>query len=322
MVFSGFSRPPIILQLVPALNSGGVERGVFETATAIINAGGKALIASSGGKWAREIERIGGVHITLPLHHKSPGSILMNAKAIAKIIQEHQVDIIHPRSRAPAWSVKLALKKLKKQGHTSCHWVSSWHGTHGSKGSLKRWYNKVMAGGEKVIAISRFIENHIQEIYKADPAKIRIVPRGVDLNIFNPDKVHRDRVVKLAQEWHVPDGKPVIMLPGRFSRWKGHKILLQALAKLGDQEFYCLFVGAEENRAVYQEELKRVIQNLGLLGRVRIVAMCRDMPAAYMLADVVVSPATKAEAFGRIAVEAQAMGRPVVASDLGGSRET
>jgi glycosyltransferase involved in cell wall biosynthesis len=176
--------------------------------------------------------------------------------------------------------------------------------------------------GERTIAISHFIAEHIVANYRADPAKIRLVPRGVDLRLFDPQAVSQERIIQLATRWRLPDGAPVVMLPGRLTPWKGHAVLIDAIAKLARKDVICLFVGDEQNREGYREALLRQIDGLGLAGRVRLLGPTADMSAAYMLADVVVSASIRPEAFGRVIMEAQAMERLVVATEHGGARET
>jgi glycosyltransferase involved in cell wall biosynthesis len=178
-----------------------------------------------------------------------------------------------------------------------------------------------MARGERVIAISQFVGDHAASVYGVGPDRLRVIPRGVDLGQFDPDRVPGERVLKLAEQLRVPDGTAVVMLPGRLTRWKGGLDFIEAIAGLDRRDLCCIFVGAEQRRG-FRRELETKIGRLGLLGMFRIIEDCRDMPAAYQLADVVVSASTDPEGFGRVIVEAQAMGRPVIATDHGGARET
>ncbi|HLN24961.1 MAG TPA: glycosyltransferase family 4 protein [Patescibacteria group bacterium] len=309
-------RPPVILQVLPSLVTGGVERGTIDMALAIAEAGWTALVASSGGHMVRELDRVGVKHITLPLHSKNPLVIRANIAKLEAIIREHGVDIVHARSRAPAWSAYHAALR------TGAHFVTTFHGTYnGGWMGLKNRYNVIMTRGERVIAISNFISHHMQTIYGVAPSKIRVVHRGVDLSRFDPVKVSQERIIQLAQRWRLPDGYPVIMLAGRLTRWKGQTVLIEALAKLGRRDIRCLLVGSDQGRTAYTEELKSLVQRLGLTDVVHIVGECNDMPAAYMLTDVVVSASTDPEAFGRVIIEGQALGRPVVATNNGAGRE-
>lgn len=308
-------RPPTVLQVLPALDTGGVEQGTVDVAVATADAGWRALVASAGGPKAYAIERAGGTHITLPLETKNPLRIWRNAARLAELIRREGVDIVHARSRAPAWSAYLAARR------TGVRFLTTFHGTYNFKGVLKRRYNAVMAKGERVIAISRFIAEHLKRHYAVPEGRIRVVQRGIDLRHFDPDGVAPERMIRLDHDWQLPDGVPVVMLPGRLTRWKGQLVLIDALARIVDREFICLLVGSDQGRTGYRDELTERVQARGLASRVFIRDDCTDMPACYMLADVVVSASTDPEAFGRIAAEAQAMGRPLVASAHGGVPE-
>ncbi len=306
---------PTVLQVLPRLITGGAERGAVDIAVALTEAGGTSLVASEGGLMEHELKRGDVTHIKLPLASKNPLVMRRNVARLASIIEEHDVDIVHARSRAPAWS---ALSAARRTGR---HFVTTFHGTYRRTSALKRYYNGVMVKGERVIANSEFIARHIRENYKMDPAHIRVIRRGVDLDRFDPERVSAERVIQLANRWRLSDGVPVVMLPGRLTRWKGHNVLIEALAALGDLEFLCVIVGSDRGRAAYRNELEKLIARNGLDSRVFLTGHCDDMPAAYMLADVVVCASTQPEAFGRVVSEAQAMGCPVVASDHGGARE-
>jgi glycosyltransferase involved in cell wall biosynthesis len=305
---------PVVLQVLPALGTGGVERGTVEMTEAITKAGGRALVASAGGPLVRAVLRAGGQHVTLPLASKNPVVIWRNAGRLAALIRAEHVAIVHARSRAPAWSAWLACRR------TGVHFLTTYHGAYSEALAFKRRYNSVMARGERVIAISRFIAELIARRHGVDPGRIRVIPRGVDPAIFNPDAVSADRISRLAQTWRVPDGAPTVMLPGRLAGWKGQSVLIEALALLSRRDVCCVLVGGGRKRIA-----KRLIaqaERLGLADRVRLVGNTDDMPAAMMLSDVVVHASTQPEAFGRVVIEAQAMGRPVIASDLGGPVET
>jgi glycosyltransferase involved in cell wall biosynthesis len=308
-------RPPCVLQVIPAFVSGGVERGTVDLARALVEAGWNAVVASAGGPMERELARTGATHVTLPLATKSPFGIRRNARALAEAIRQHRVDIVHARSRAPAWSAWMAANATRR------HFVTTFHNAYGLGLPLKHRYNAVMARGERVIAISDYVADHVAKNYGVGPSRLRTIARGVDLQMFNPDRVGGDRVVALAAQWRVPEGHAVVMLPGRLTRWKGGLDFIDAIARLGRRDICCVLVGAEQRQG-FRRELERTIERRGVMGLFRIVDNCRDMPAAYVLADVVVSASTDPEGFGRILVEGQAMGRPVVATDHGGARET
>ena len=315
---AGNGRAPVVLQVLPALVTGGVERGTVDMAAALVEAGWTAMVASEGGPMARELSRIGAEHITLPLASKNPLVIRRNADRLAEIVAAKGVDILHARSRAPAWSAWMAAER------TGCHFVTTFHGTYNTSGwfGLKSRYNAIMTRGERVIAISDFIAEHVRRIYGVDPERIRVVHRGVDLNRFDPNRVSPERIIQLAQKWRLPDGYRVIMLPGRLTRWKGQAVLIEALALLGRHDVRCLLVGSDQGRTGYREELEELVRRRDLVDVVHLTDECNDMPAAYMLTDAVVSASTDPEAFGRVAVEAQAMGRPVIATAHGATGET
>lgn len=313
-------RQPVVLQVLPSLVTGGVERGTVDVAGALVQAGWKAIVASAGGPMVREVERAGAVHVTLPLASKNPLTMCANIGRLSGLIGASGVDIVHARSRAPAWSAYYAARRMGR------HFVTTFHGTYSLGFPGKRWYNRVMARGERIIAISNFIADHLTQTYGVPAERIRVIQRGIDLDAFDPAHVFPGRIIQLAEAWRLPDGVPVIMLPARLTRWKGHTVLIEALARLRQRQpgrpLRCLFVGADQGRIAYRRELEERARRHGLADVVQIVDECRDMPAAYMLADVVVSASTDPEAFGRVAVEAQAMGKPVIVTNHGGARET
>ena len=305
---------PVVLQVLPSFVGGGVERGTVEMAAALAEAGWTALVVSSGGPMVRELDRVGARHIELPVQSKNLFVMRRNAGRLARIIREHGVDLVHARSRAPAWSAMFAARR------TGAHFVTTVHGPYGFGIPFKRLYNSVMTRGERVVAISEFIRSYILDNYrKVDPDVIRLIHRGVNTEIFDPEKVSAARVIQLADKWRLPDGVPVVMLPGRLTRWKGHRVLLQALTRLKDRQIRCLIVGG--GREGYRAELEGLVQKLGLQSVVHLVGDCRDMAAAYKIADVVVSASTEPEAFGRVIAEAQAMGKPVIAPNHGAAPE-
>ena len=306
---------PVVLQVLPRLVAGGAERGAIDVAVTLAEAGGTSLVASQGGPMEYELQRAGIAHLTLPLASKNPLVMYRNVGRLVRLIQAHDVDIVHARSRAPAWSAAAAVKR------TGRHFVTTFHGAYEAGGLLKRRYNGIMVKGERVIANSEFIARHIRETYKVDPARVRLIRRGIDLERFHPQRASAERVIQLANKWRLPDGVPVVMLPGRLTRWKGHALLIEALTRLRDLELLGVIVGSDLGRGAYRAELERRIARHGLASRVFLPGHCDDMPAAYMLADVVVSASIYPEAFGRVISEAQAMGCPVVASDHGGARE-
>ncbi len=283
---------------------------------AIAGAGGVALVASAGGPMERMVERAGGYHARLPLASRDPLTIWRNAAKLEQIVRETGTQIIHARSRAPAWSALMAARR------TGAHFLTTYHGAYSERGLFKRRYNSVMAKGERVIAISQYIAGLVEAQHNVPPGRIRLIPRGVDTSLFDPAAaVKGERMNRLARAWRLPDGARSVVLPARLSRWKGHSVVLEAVAKLADPSVCCVFVGGGAKRG-YEAELIKRAEALGIGGQVRLAGQCEDMPAAMMLSDVVVHASTAPEAFGRVVIEAQAMGRPVVAADLGGPVET
>lgn len=307
-------KKPTVLQVLPRLVTGGVERGTVEVAAALQAAGYNAIVASAGGPMVEEIERTGALHVHLPLASKNPITMWQNVSRLAKIIRRYHVDIIHARSRAPAWSAYLAARK------TGAHFVTTFHNAYGGGNFFKRLYNSVMAKGERVIAISDFVADHAAKTYHVPREILRPIPRGVDVQRFDPARIDAARVEHLRQAWGLDAAQPVILLPGRLTRWKGQIIFIDALAQLKRSDIACVIVGS--GGAEYRQELANAIQQNGLQSVVKLVDECRDMPAAFYLADIVVSASTRPEGFGRVIVEAQAMGCLVVATAHGGAMES
>jgi len=307
---------PVVLQVLPSLETGGAERGCIDVARAITAHGGTALVASSGGAMTRELPRIDARHIELPLESKNPFTMRANVGRLVRLIRKEKVDLIHARSRAPAWSALSASRRCR------IPFVTTFHGVYGATNPFKKLYNSVMVRSDRVIAISQYIGQHIRDTYHIDPDKVRVVQRGVDLEIFTPEAVSPARVIKLTTDWRLEDGMPVILMPARLSRLKGHVVLMKALAELGRSDIRCLIVGSDQGRTGYRRELEAQVEKLGLQAIVHITDHCDDMAAAYKLSDVVVSASVEPEGFGRTVVEAQALGRPVIATNIGATAET
>lgn len=305
-----------VLQIIPELQVGGAEQGTVDIAAALRKFGWNSIVASHGGAKVIDLQRARVTHETMPVHSKNPIVIRRNAARIEHYVRANKVDVIHVRSRAPAWSAYWAARR------TGTPLVTTFHGTYNAGNRIKRYYNGVMARGDRVIAISDFIADHVRENYPHCDPRLVTIRRGINLERFDPAKVSAERMIKLSTDWRLPDGAAVVMLPGRLTRWKGHLVLLNALKQIGRSDVFVLIVGDDQGRTEYRGEIEARIRNLGVGNQVRIIDNCPDMPAAYMLADVVVSASTDPEAFGRVPVEAQAMGRPVVATRHGGARET
>ncbi len=306
-----------ILQVLPRLESGGVERGTIEITQAIVTAGMRALVASNGGALEPMIARAGGKHIKLPLHSKNPFMIWRNALSLARLIRDEKIDLVHARSRAPAWSAYLACRRT----HTK--FITTFHGIYSRKTKWKQRYNSVMVLGEKIIAVSGYVKEHVLQHYHVAEDRVVRIDRGVDFKLFTPDKIVADRMALLTREWRLPDDDVrVILVPGRISRIKGHHVVLKALAAMRHQRFICVFLGNAAGHEHYVAQLNALMSELKLEGRIRIVPHTPYMAEALALSDIVLMPSLKPESFGRVAVEAQAMGKLVIASDHGGARET
>ena len=308
---------PTVLQVLPSLaGGGGVERGTLDISRALVAAGWRSVIVSEREADREQAADAGAHHAALPVARRSPVQAPGAIRLLARLIAEEGVDLVHARSRWPAWLACYAARRTERP------FVTTFHGAYSTGWPGKHHYNAIMARGARVIAISEFIARHIVETYRVTPDRIRTIPRGVDLSAFDPARVGPERIAALRNAWRVPDGRPIVMLPGRLTGWKGHLALLDALARV-EESVCCLFVGTvEANHASYRARVERRITALGPAHSIQLTGPCRDMPAAYMLADVVVSPSLRPEAFGRVPAEAQAMGRRAIAADHGGARET
>lgn len=305
-----------IVQVLPALNQGGVERGTIEIAEALQKAGIRNYVISSGGKMVEELKRIGVEHITLPVKTKNPFKMWLNSYRLAKIFKEKEVGLVHVRSRAPAWSVKWACRR------TQIPFVATFHGLYGMKPeSLKKPYNRVMTQGKLVIAVSSFIHQHLMKEYNIADQHIRLIPRGADINKFDMGKVTKAQLEDFIKEYGIPTDKPIITLAGRLSRIKGHSVVLDAIKQMKNQNVTVLFVGGNP-KGDYEQELKEKIADLPKETTLKMFAVSGDkMPLVYALTDIYVQPTLVPESFGRSIAEAQAMGRIVIAANHGGACE-
>lgn len=310
-----------LLQVVPELETGGAEQTTIDMARAVIAAGGRALVATRGGRMVARLQADGGRLAQMPVQTKNPLAMLGNAARLTHLIRREQVTLVHARSRAPAFSALWAAQA------TGRPFVATYHGVYKARNGLKRWYNAVMTRGDLVIANSEYTRAHVLAEHRLDPAKVVTIPRGVDLDRFNPSWVTPERLEALREAWGIAPGdtRVRILLAGRLTRIKGHLAIIAAAAQLwaeGRRDFLILFAGDDQGRAVYGAELAEAIDAAGLQEQIRIVGHCDDMPAAYLLCDLAILPTTVPESFGRAAVEPQAMGRPVIASNHGGTVET
>jgi len=304
-----------VLQVLPHLNSGGLVSGAVEISKALQKAGMTSFVASEGGRREREITREGAKVIKLSLGSKNPLTIILNSYKLSKIIKKYKINIIHARSRAPAWSAYFAAKKM------GIPFVTTFHGTYAINNNFKNKYNSVMARGDRVIAISKFINNHILSNYKIDKEKLVTIHRGIDIDNFDYLKVSNERLIAFTKKFNIPEDIFVVLLPARITRWKGHTLLIEAIAMLERPDIMCLFVGDIQGRKKYFKELQLLIDKFNQKNNFRIINNQIDMAAIYKLADIVVSASLDPEAFGRVVAEAQAMGRPTLVANHGGSPE-
>lgn len=317
------------MQILPALENGGVERGTIDIAKALKKDGFEPIVVSGGGVLVYQLREAGITHVILPVACKNPLTIFLNIKRIADLIDKYKVDVVHVRSRAPMWSAYFACKK------TGAKLVSTVHGTYSlNLGGwkvfpLKKLYNSVMLKADRIIVVSNFIKNYLLENYKEEGRemapeivnKISVIQRGVDLRYFDLEKISQSRIVNLINAWHLPEDRKIILLPARFTAWKGHEFMIEALKKV-PRDFCCVMVGSDHGHKSFRKKIEYAIMDAGLAGKVKVVGLCKDMPAAYALSHIVVSSSVKPEAFGRVAIESQAMKRVTIATKIGGALET
>ena len=309
-----------ILQVVPRLDTGGSEQATIEIAEALTRAGATALVATTGGRMTAAVTRAGGEVITLPVASKDPFTIIANARRLETLINDRSVDLVHARSRAPGWSAFLAARRSGRP------FVTTYHGAYGSLGPIKAAYNSVMGRGDRVIANSLYTAKLIAERQHAARDRIRIVYRGIDNATFDPLVVPPGPVAKLRERWGVKPETKIVLQAARLTGLKGHRHTIEAAAKLDRQGALdgavIVFAGDAPGKAAYRQELIDLIARRGLQRKVLLVGHCDDMPSAFLAAHVAILPSLVAETFGRTSIEAQAMGCPVIVSDLGALPET
>ncbi len=314
---SKMEKGKTIIQVCPRLHHGGLERGCVDMAIAAKNAGYHSVIISNGGPLEKVVAQAGLEHFELPLHLKSPWAIRRNSQQLRKIILNCRPDLVHASSRAAIWATYFALKKLNIPFITSCHSPHSLGPLHG-----KKLYNKAVILGDRVIAISQFIADYLIKNYAITQDKITVIPRGIDTQYFDPNILDPIRLNQLKQEWDIPMDRLIVLMPGRITRWKGQDIFIKAIQELKDQiPILGVIVGRVDSKNYYQE-LKQYIQQNTLEPYIRFLGDCDEMPYTYALADITVSASRKPEAFGRVAVEAQAMKSITIATNIGAAQET
>ncbi|MEN5083570.1 glycosyltransferase family 4 protein [Bosea sp. TWI1241] len=308
-----------LLQIIPELEAGGAERTAVDIAAGLTEVGARALVATEGGRLVAELQAKGGVWLPFPAAAKNPIAMALNVRKLVALCRREGVELVHARSRAPAWVALAASRALKLP------FVTTYHGSYNARSVVKNHYNSVMARGDVVIANSHYTADLIRARHPFARDRIRVVNRGTDFSAFAPSVVGPERVSTLRRSWGVEPHQRIVLLPGRLTGWKGQKVLIEAARLMrdgGDADTAFILAGDAQGRDGYVRELDEAIARAGLEGRVRRVGHCTDMPAALLSAAVVAVPSTDPEAFGRVAVEAQAMGVPVVVSDLGAVPET
>jgi len=311
-----------VLQVVPELDAGGVEQTVIDVARAVIAAGGRSVVATRGGRMEPMLTRMGATVVRMPVHSKSLFVQWLNVGALRKLIRTHGVDIVHVRSRAPAMA---AVKAARLENIRS---VATYAGIYNARSGLKRWYNGGMVRADMTIANSEFTRAHILKTYKdVAPERVITIPRGIDLKRFDPESFDVPRIMKMEEEWgtHSDDKRVRFMLAARLTKWKGQMLILEAARILkaeGFDNFHIVMAGDDQGRTGYLQTLLKTITDYGLGDQVRLAGHIGDMPSAYHLCHFALAPSLEPEAFGRTAVEPQAMQRPPLAADHGATRET
>ena len=312
-----------VLQVIPKLGYGGAETGCYDIAHYLSENDCGSFLATSGGELIKFIKRDKVRLIRLPVHSKNPILILFNTLVLVFYIFLFKINIIHARSRAPAWSCYFASLITRRT------FVTTFHGTYNFKSNIKKFYNSIMLRAKLTIAGSNFIFSHINENYGeylSREKKLRVIFRGINVDYFNPKNISFLKQEKLKQEWDLSSNKFTILLPGRLTYWKGQEKFIESLNILIEDynitNFQAVILGSDQGRKVYSKKLINLVQRYRLNKKIKFIQHCKEMPVAYSLADVVVSASIEPEAFGRVSVEAQAMGKPIVASNIGGSKET
>ncbi|MDB4083602.1 glycosyltransferase family 4 protein [Candidatus Pelagibacter sp.] len=312
-----------VLQVIPKLGYGGAETGCYDLAHYLPENNCSSYIVTSGGELLKFIDRKKVKVIKLPVHSKNPFLMLFNSIALIFIILLNNISIVHARSRAPAWSCLLATKITRRK------FVTTFHGTYNFKNSIKKFYNSVMVRSDLIIAGSNFIFSHINQNYPKYldlKKKFLVIFRGINVDYFDSSTTLDTEENRLISDWEVNKNKKIILMPGRLTAWKGQETFIEALnlvnKKLGYDSFNAVILGSDQGRDIYTKKIKRLAEQYRLTSQLKFIEHCKNMPLAYKISDIAVSASVEPEAFGRVAVEAQSMEKPIIASDIGGSNET
>ena len=312
-----------VLQVIPKLGYGGAETGCYDIAHYLPENNCGSYIVTSGGELLKFIDKKKVKIIKLPVHSKNPLIIFINFLALIFIILINNISIVHARSRAPAWSCLIAAKITGRK------FVTTFHGTYNFSSKIKKFYNSVMVRSNLIIAGSNFIFSHIKENYSKyldQKKKLLVIFRGINVDYFDPTSKLDSDEKKLLKKWEIEKDKKIILLPGRLTGWKGQEVFIEAInlvnIELGYEAFYAVILGSDQGRDLYKKKLIRLTEQYRLINQVKFIDHCKDMALAYKVSDIVVSASIEPEAFGRVAVEAQSMEKPIIASNIGGSNET
>jgi glycosyltransferase involved in cell wall biosynthesis len=312
-----------VLQVIPKLGYGGAETGCYDLAHYLPENNCASYIVTSGGELLKFIDQKKVKLIKLPVHSKNPILILSNSIALIFIILLNNISIVHARSRAPAWSCLIATKITRRK------FVTTFHGTYNFQNSIKKFYNSVMVRSNLIIAGSNFIFSHIKNNYSKYlnlKKKFLVIFRGINVDYFDPSTTLENEEDNLLSSWGLNRDKKLILMPGRLTAWKGQEVFIEALSlvnkELGHQSFYAVILGGDQGRDIYSKKIKRLAEQHRLIPQLKFVEHCKNMPLAYKISSLVVSASIEPEAFGRVAIEAQSMEKPIIASDIGGSNET
>ena len=312
-----------VLQVIPKLGYGGAETGCYDLAHYLPENNCSSYIVTSGGELLKFIDRKKVKVIKLPVHSKNPFLMLFNSIALIFIILLNNISIVHARSRAPAWSCLFATKITRRK------FVTTFHGTYNFKNPFKKFYNSVMVRSDLIIAGSNFIFSHINQNYPKYldlKKKFLVIFRGINVDYFDSSTTLDSEENRLISDWEVDKNKKIILMPGRLTAWKGQETFIEALnlvnKELGYDSFNAVILGSDQGRDIYTKKIKRLAEQYRLTSQLKFIEHCKNMPLAYKISDIVVSASVEPEAFGRVAVEAQSMEKPIIASDIGGSNET
>ncbi len=312
-----------VLQVIPKLGFGGAETGCYDIAHYLTEKNCKSFIATSGGELLKFVDKKKVKIFRLPVHSKNPLLILINSIILIGIILSNNISIVHARSRAPAWSCFFASKITGRK------FVTTFHGTYNFNNKLKKFYNSIMVRSDLIIAGSNFIFSHIKQNYSTylnNNKKLLVIFRGINVDYFDASTTLESDEKKLLKEWEIEKNKKIILLPGRLTSWKGQDIFIEAInltnIELGFEAFYAVVLGSDQGRELYKKKLIRLSEQHRMSKQIRFIDHCKNMALAYKISDIIVSASNEPEAFGRVSVEAQSMGKVILASNIGGSNET